>query len=227
MAEAQPSKKIIKTQRLTLREARHGDVAAFHEFYKDPELMGQWYIIQVLQIRTLLTVLLSADRAEPHDSIQYTGSCLATIIASPTNGELAFVIVLNPDPKKTPLSGDAVGSPLNEGTVIGHVGIWDPAVNKLFFMIGRPYWKQGYMREGLAALILHLWEKGVNKVFVDVIPDNQANMRLLPSLGFSIVGQQTVEYAGRKVECLRMELQNPHGGGVEGGLTDLPSHSYA
>ena len=97
-------------------------------------------------------------------------------------------------------------------------------------MIDKPYWKQGYMTEVLAALIPVFWQQGLKKVWAEVNLENEASVKVLKKSGFIQVGNNIIESCAGKSESLRMELANPDGGGEneeEGAGEDKEDESDA
>ena len=136
------------------------------------------------------------------------------MFTSPSNGHIAFVLVLPPSYSTISPSTGPVLATIDEGSVIGHAGIWHPQTNELVFMIGPSYWRQGYMTETLTKIIPIFWEKGFKKIFADVDPENKASLKLLKNLGFIQARENIVaSYTGRYV---RMDLLNPNCGDEEG-----------
>lgn len=147
----------IRTQHLQLREARNSDLADFHELFSSCDVMRYW--------------------AWPtHTSIDETNEYLQATIASSTNGDIEFVIVL---PTLHPPS-----TALSKEKVIGTAGIWDEATGEVEFMLHRDDWSKGYMSEILTTLVPIFWEQGVNKVFADVDPRNEGCIKVLTRFGF-------------------------------------------
>ena len=147
----------IRTQRLQLREARNSDLADIHEIFSSCDVMRYW--------------------AWPtHTSIDETNEYLQAMIASSTNGDIEFVIVLPTlDPPSPALSKEKV---------IGTAGIWDEATGEIALMLHRDHWAKGYMSEILTTLIPGFWAQGVKKVFADVDPRNEGCIKVLTRLGF-------------------------------------------
>ena len=139
------------------------------------------------------------------------------MVSQPTNGSLAFAIVLPPSASNATSSTTPVATTIDEGNLIGHAGIWYVPRNELVFMIGQPYWKQGYMTEVLAALIPIFWQKGLKMVWATVNSDNEASIKLLRTSGFTQCGTNIVELSEGRSEGLHMEITNPDGGEEEGG----------
>lgn len=139
------------------------------------------------------------------------------MVASPTNGELGFVIVLPPSASMTTSSTLPVITTMDEGIVIGHAGIWYADRNELVFMIGREYWRQGYMTEVLAALVPIFWQKGLKKIYADVNAANVGSMKVLMNCGFLPMGENIVEVTVGKWHSLRMGLTEPDREGDDEG----------
>ena len=101
------------------------------------------------------------------------------MIASSTNGDIEFAIVL-----PSPRSLDPSSSTAGEDKVIGTAGIWDEATGDIELMLHRDYWSQGYMSEVLTTLVPWFWQKGVQKVIADVDPRNNRSIKVLNKFGF-------------------------------------------
>ena len=156
----QQSTKSFTTRRLHLREARKSDLADFHEFFSDRDVMRYW-------------------SCPTHTSIDRTEWYLNDMIASSTNGESEFVIVL-----PAAISLDPPSTVVSKDKVIGTVGIWDQTTGEIELMLHRDHWGQGYMKEALATLIPIFWERGVKSLLADVEPRNEDCMNLLNRFGF-------------------------------------------
>ena len=216
MADSNVSNKVIKTQRLTLREARQFDLAAMHALYSNKVVMQFWYAsLQSVGSPPEHTLTNGWGRRSPSlDSIARTQTYLDIMVKSPSNGTLAFMIILPPSASATTTSASAgknpITTPVDEGKLIGHAGIWTPTSdNELVFMIDNAYWNQGYMTEVLETLVPIFWEKGLWAVHADVEPKNEASVWLLRKMGFQQVGQNTVECYEGICDSMRMELRNP------------------
>ena len=137
------------------------------------------------------------------------------MVSAPTNGELAFAIVLPPSTTNAHSSKTPEATTTEEGDLIGHVGAWHVPRNELVFMIDKPYWNQGYMTEALAALVPVFWQQGLKKVWAEVNLKNEASLKVLKKSGFIQVENNVVVSPIGRHESLRMELTNPDGGGEE------------
>lgn len=114
-----------------------------------------------------------------HTSIDETKQYLHKMIASSTNGNIEFAIVL---PAPGPLKASTTA--VDKDKVIGTAGIWDEATGEIAFMLHQSYWNQGYMSEVLATLIPTFWERGVRKLVADVDPRNRGSIKVLNRFGF-------------------------------------------
>ena len=104
----------------------------------------------------------------------------------------------------------------NEGTFIGHAGLWyEPPNNELVFMIDKFYWNRGYMTEVLAALVPVFWEFELGKVWANVDPENVASLKVLWRSGFKIVEHKNIQSSKGEHVSLRLELANPDLAGDE------------
>ena len=137
------------------------------------------------------------------------------MVSAPTNGELAFAIVLPPSASNATSFKTPEAATTEEGILIGHAGIWHVPRNELVFMIDKPYWEQRYMTEVLAALVPVFWHQGLKRVWADVNLENEASLKVLKKSGFIQVGNAIIESSVGKDESLHMELTNPDGGGEE------------
>jgi [ribosomal protein S5]-alanine N-acetyltransferase len=83
--------------------------------------------------------------------------------------------------------------PLNGGEVIGTCTLYGlvPSSRRaeIGFVLGRPAWGQGFMREALGAMLDHAFgAMNLNRVEADTDPRNDASMRTLERLGFKREG---------------------------------------
>lgn len=68
-------------------------------------------------------------------------------------------------------------------------------VTEIGYSLLRPYWRQGYAREALTAVIDHLFRvDGYRRVFADIDPENAASRRLVEKLGFRLEGVLRAEW---------------------------------
>ena len=136
----------LTTPRLHLRAARPGDAAALHAVFSDARAMRYWSTL-------------------PHTDADQTEAWLASMIASPGNGERDFLIE-------------------HEGRVIGKAGCWRPW--EIGFILHPDDWGRGLAREAAAAVIGHIFaEHATEAIDADVDPRNAASLRLLAGLGFT------------------------------------------
>lgn len=80
-----------------------------------------------------------------------------------------------------------------DGTAIGivnfhHREVWNRRA-EIGFVLGRPQWHHGLMREAVGALIAHCFETlGMNRLEATIDPDNYPAIRLVQHLGFRCEG---------------------------------------
>lgn len=75
-----------------------------------------------------------------------------------------------------------------QGKVIGKAALWQ--MPEIGYIIHPDYWRRGFAREALIALIAYGFEKRMmDKITADVDPDNLASVRLLQDLGFAETGR--------------------------------------
>ena len=139
------------------------------------------------------------------------------MVSAPTNGQVAFAIALPPSTSNADSSTTPEAAAKEEGTLIGHAGIWHVPRNELGFVIDKPYWRQGYMTEVLAALIPVFWQQGLKKVWSEVHMANEASLKVLKKSGFIQVGN--IQVKNNLIHpsvgthgYVRMELTNPDAG---------------
>jgi RimJ/RimL family protein N-acetyltransferase len=71
------------------------------------------------------------------------------------------------------------------GDVMFHVHRRDPRQATIGYTLARAYWRQGYARESLRALLTYLFgEMQIHRVVADCDVANEKSWRLLESLGF-------------------------------------------
>ena len=101
------------------------------------------------------------------------------MIASSTNGDIEFVIVL-----PFPMSLDRSSTAAGEDKVIGTAGIGNESTGETELMLHRHYRGQGYMAEVLTTLVPWLWQKGVQTMVADVDPRNDRSSGVLNKFDF-------------------------------------------
>lgn len=158
-------------------------------------------------------------RGPPDDSIDRTAMYLDTMIQLSSNGTLAFVVILPPSSASAasstkpapPEAGPQLPTPtaVDEGTVIGHAGLWAVEKGELVFMLGQPYWGQGYMTEVLAALVPVFWEYNLKAVYADVDPANVIAWKVLRNSGFKQIRKDIFESHHGIGMSLHMQLTTP------------------
>jgi ribosomal-protein-alanine N-acetyltransferase len=81
----------------------------------------------------------------------------------------------------------------SDGRILGTVLLFnfDKGSSRLEigYVLGRKYWQNGFAKEALHALLMHLFGKsGIRRVEAEVHPDNAASNALVNSLGFRLEG---------------------------------------
>lgn len=74
-----------------------------------------------------------------------------------------------------------------DGETIGKLGAW--RLPEVGYLIGRPYWGQGYAREAMAAFIAYAFAARTDHLTADVDPRNLASLALLARAGFRQTGR--------------------------------------
>lgn len=88
----------------------------------------------------------------------------------------------------------------SDGAFIGCCGYSpdEPGAVEIGYWIGRPYWKQGFGSEAIAALIAYCFgDPAIDRVIATVHPDNRASIRLQEKLGLALVGARELEMPAR------------------------------
>lgn len=102
----------------------------------------------------------------PHETLDQTRDWLAGMIDTPARLGDDFVIE-------------------RDGHVIGKAGCW--RLPDIGYILHPDCWGQGYAVEALSAVIAHLFTRpDVDRLTADVDPRNQASLRLLAKLGFTV-----------------------------------------
>ena len=106
-----------------------------------------------------------------HETLDQTRDWLARTVAASQSGESdEFIIEL-------------------AGQVIGKAGAWH--MPEIGFILGLPYWGQGYAFEAMCAVIDHLFaHHPTEHLTADVDPRNTASQKLLGRLGFHETGRE-------------------------------------
>lgn len=66
------------------------------------------------------------------------------------------------------------------------------------YVLGRPYWGQGYMQEALAAFVDHAFNgMGLRRLEAEVNPENAASCKLLERAGFRKEGTLRMRWAAK------------------------------
>ena len=78
---------------------------------------------------------------------------------------------------------------------------------ELAYWIARPFWRRGYGREAVAALMAHAQSLGMEQLSALVISGNQASSTLLKNLGFRLAGtQKEPDRLGRDILLMRYHI---------------------
>jgi len=81
----------------------------------------------------------------------------------------------------------------HDGRVIGMGGMHDR--NEIGYILHPDYWRQGFLREAMGAIIPYLWETTPHAtLFADTDPRNAASIGLLQALGFLESGRAARTY---------------------------------
>lgn len=97
-----------------------------------------------------------------------------------------------------------------KGKVIGKAGFWQ--MPELGYLLHPDYWRRGFGREALEALIAYGFERlGLAQITADVDPENAASLALLGKLGFVETGRQknTLEIGGRWFDSVYLARSRP------------------
>lgn len=99
----------------------------------------------------------------PHEDLARTQAFLESMITAPRDESDDFIVE-------------------KDGEVIGKLGAW--RLPEVGYLIGRPYWGQGYATEALTAFATYVLECRTDHLTADVDPRNTASLALLARLGF-------------------------------------------
>ncbi|MEX0807914.1 MAG: GNAT family N-acetyltransferase, partial [Dongiaceae bacterium] len=91
----------------------------------------------------------------------------------------------------------------SDGAFIGCCGYSpdEPGAVEIGYWVGRPFWKQGFASEAVAALIAHCFsDPAIERVIATVHPDNVASIRLQEKLGFVLTGKRRLDMPARGYE---------------------------
>ncbi|KAL8802066.1 MAG: hypothetical protein Q9223_007074 [Gallowayella weberi] len=131
----------------------------------------------------------------PHTDLQQTENYLHTMVDSKYNGLCDFAIEYAP-PSATP-------------KVIGKLGLFDG--HEIGFMLSRPYWGRGYMKEAMSQFLSDFWaredmEKS-DEIVADADPRNSACIGLLKQFGFKETGYRTKTWETHLGWCDSLDLK--------------------
>jgi 8-oxo-dGTP diphosphatase len=88
----------------------------------------------------------------------------------------------------------------SDGAFIGCCGYSpdEPGAVEIGYWIGRPFWRQGYASEAIAALIAYCFDNpALNRVVATVHPENVASVQLQERLGLVLVGERELDMPAR------------------------------
>lgn len=90
--------------------------------------------------------------------------------------------------------------------VIGTISVFHydeaSARAELGYVLGQQFWRQGFMREAVSAVISALLEStGLRRIEAEVNPENVASCRLLTDLGFVHEGRARQRYINKGIVC--------------------------
>jgi len=129
----------------------------------------------------------------PHADIQRTREYLDGMIGASAEASDDFVVE-------------------RDGRMIGKLGAW--RLPEVGYLIGRPYWGQGYATEAMAAFVAHAFAHRAYHLTADVDPRNAASLALLARAGFRETGraQRTWCVGGAWCDSVYLRLDRPAGG---------------
>ena len=93
----------------------------------------------------------------------------------------------------------------SDGSFIGCCGYSpdEPGTVEIGYWIGRPFWRQGYGSEAVAAVIAHCFaDPAVGQVIATVHPENIASIRLQERLGMVPAGTRALDMPARGYEIV-------------------------
>jgi ribosomal-protein-alanine N-acetyltransferase len=96
-----------------------------------------------------------------------------------------------------------------DALVIGKAGLWNG--REIGYFLGRRYWRKGFAREALSAVIADAFSRDRAPITADIDPRNERSERLLVSLGFVQTGQEaaTLRVGGEWVDSAYFTLHPP------------------
>jgi [ribosomal protein S5]-alanine N-acetyltransferase len=104
----------------------------------------------------------------PHADLATTQAWLDSMIAAPADTGDDFIVE-------------------KDGQAIGKLGAW--RLPEVGYLIGRPYWGQGYATEAMAAFVAYAFGHRTDHLTADVDPRNEASLALLARTGFRETGR--------------------------------------
>jgi RimJ/RimL family protein N-acetyltransferase len=101
---------------------------------------------------------------------------------------------------------------LLDGDVVGNILSWaDPEETLVGYWIGREHWGKGIATRALA---LFLVEVDTRPLHAHVAKHNVDSIRVLEKCGFRVVGQQTIEESGVRIDEVILRLDDDRAGGA-------------
>ena len=93
---------------------------------------------------------------------------------------------------------------LLDGEVVGNILGWEQAGDTLVgYWIGRAYWGNGVATR---ALTLFLTQVDTRPLHAHVAKHNGGSIRVLEKCGFRVVGEQTIEESGERIDEVILRL---------------------
>jgi RimJ/RimL family protein N-acetyltransferase len=98
---------------------------------------------------------------------------------------------------------------LVNGEVVGNILSWaDPEGTLVGYWIGREHWGKGVATRALALFIAEVEER--RPIHAHVVKHNAGSIRVLEKCGFRIVGEETIEESGVRIDELIFRLDADH-----------------
>jgi RimJ/RimL family protein N-acetyltransferase len=101
---------------------------------------------------------------------------------------------------------------LLDGEVVGNILGWEQAGDMFVgYWIGRAYWGNGIATR---ALTLFLTQVDTRPLHAHVVKHNVGSIRVLEKCGFRVVGQETIEEAGERIDEVILRLDGDRASGA-------------
>jgi ribosomal-protein-alanine N-acetyltransferase len=175
----------LKGERIFLRELRPGDVSETGNYYRwmnDPEVTRYFEHSGFFPI-TLEQLLERVNNAN-------------------RNPDVVSLAVMLDGPEQVLIGTVRIG-PIN----------WLHRFSELMITIDRPYWGQGYATEAVTLMRDYAFDKlNLHKLTANAYAANQASVKLLQKIGFSIEGsyQRQFLFEGRYADGVMLGMLNPN-----------------